>query len=818
LQLPCEPPPQQTAAMGCGASKDSPPQSVAVDAAPAKQEAVKAAPQAEAKPYSAAPAKQAEATADYKPGSAEPVSAPYQMGTRRKTATVRRVAISDEAIGGATQKAEPLKVFPKTQEVKDQLAAALKKHPLFEYLQDAVVPSVIDSMEEIKTAAGTAIITQGDPGDHFYIVASGLFEAFIKAAGDEPCQEYAESECFGELALLYNSPRAATVICKQEGVCYALERRTFRNLVMSHNVQSKHGLSSYLSQVPVLANVNEEDLEVLAQASEVVTYTDGEYIIQIGAEAEALFLVLSGEVVCHKGDGQELMRLTEGRFFGESAVSDAGAHKREANVVAVGPVRCAMIKASALRQQLGCHITDLMNRNLNKKILESVELLNSLDGHEREGLLDALKSADFEAGAQIVSQGAQGTNFYIVKSGVGSITKDGVEVKRVTSGDFFGERALLTEEPVSATVTAIEPLSLMTLRKEEFESLLGPLQTLLEREVARREASEQFQKLKANIRWEDLDVMTILGEGSFGRVKLTLHKPTDDVYALKCLRKGQIIKYQQVDHVVGEKQVLALCNHPFLLKLAAVFNHGPVIYMLLEYLPGGELFSYLRAQVRFEESTAALYAAMVTSAFGYLHARKIAHRDLKPENLLFDSEGYLKLVDMGFAKVIKDRTWTLCGTPEYLAPEIISNKGHNWGADWWTLGILAYEMLVGHPPFVAEHQVDTYNKIMRGKYKIPQNFPRDAKDMISKLLVHQPNGRLGCWRNGTREVMGHPFFKGIEWTRLELKKLQMPYKPLLKDKFDTSNFDTYPDEDNSGWDTYIDHSLESVWQSEFSGC
>jgi len=208
---------------------------------------------------------------------------------------------------------------------------------------------------------------------------------------------------------------------------------------------------------------------------------------------------------------------------------------------------------------------------------------------------------------------------------------------------------------------------------------------------------------------------------------------------------------------------------------------------------------------------------MVTSAFAYLHARKIAHRDLKPENLLFYSDGFLKLVDFGFAKVIKDRSWTLCGTPEYLAPEIISNKGHNVGADWWTLGILIYEMLVGHPPFVADSQIDTYHKIMRGKYKIPQQFPKPAKDIISKFLCHNPAARLGTWKGGSKDVVSHEFFAPIDWGKLESRQVDVPFKPKINDPLDTQNFDQYPTTDESAaWAKYNDPSYERIWEDEFS--
>jgi len=240
--------------------------------------------------------------------------------------------------------------------------------------------------------------------------------------------------------------------------------------------------------------------------------------------------------------------------------------------------------------------------------------------------------------------------------------------------------------------------------------------------------------------------------------------------------------------------------------------------MLLEVAMGGELFSRLRECGKLEEPDARLYSAMVASAFSYLHSRDIAHRDLKPENLLFDGEGYLKLIDFGFAKTITDRTWTLCGTPEYLAPEIISNQGHNVSADWWTLGILLYEMLVGQPPFVGPTPVETYHLTMRGKYRLPLNFPKAAKALISKLLVHHPALRLGCMKDGAKEVCSHPWFQAISWGELERRKLAMPFVPQIQDELDTSYFDDYGDEsseEQSQWAHFVDTSYEATWRDEF---
>jgi len=445
-----------------------------------------------------------------------------------------------------------------------------------------------------------------------------------------------------------------------------------------------------LSQIPALRDpeVREEQIQALADAVTIEDYSDGEYIITMGSEADSLFIILSGEVACHLGAGkEELMRQSAGSdsaFFGESCLTDAKV--RGANVVAVGPCRCAQLRAEVFRSLLGT-VPELISFNFNMKVLSKCELLSALDSSQLESLIEAMEERTYQPSETIIEQDTIGTTFFIIKSGAVAVVKGGETVRELHKLDYFGERSLLTAEHTAATVRVPEggePCLVMTLDKAAFESKLGALQVLVDRERRRGEAKATAAS-KAIV-WSDLQLHAILGEGSFGRVKLVLHRPTKTTYALKCLRKGHVIKFQQTEHVVNEKRVMELCDHPFVLKLKGAYNAKDQIFMLLEVAQGGELFTLLRSHKRFEEPPACLYAAMVASAFSYLHARKVVHRDLKPENLLFDRDGYLKLVDFGFAKVVRDRTFTLCGTPEYLAPEIISNKGHGLGADWWTIG------------------------------------------------------------------------------------------------------------------------------------
>jgi len=220
--------------------------------------------------------------------------------------------------------------------------------------------------------------------------------------------------------------------------------------------------------------------------------------------------------------------------------------------------------------------------------------------------------------------------------------------------------------------------------------------------------------------------------------------------------------------------------------------------MLMEAVQGGELFSRLQTSPTpgyISVPHALFYTACVLDAFEYLHSYSILYRDLKPENLLVDAAGYLKVVDFGFAKIVRDRTYTLCGTPEYLAPELVQGRGHGYGVDWWAVGVLLYEMLSGYSPFAdheANDQVTIYKNILRGKLRFPSAF-RDAaaKDLVTRLLTANPSQRLGCLKGGGADVKAHPFFAGlaVDWDALQRKTVTPPIRPQLKSQLDTSNFD-----------------------------
>jgi len=300
-------------------------------------------------------------------------------------------------------------------------------------------------------------------------------------------------------------------------------------------------------------------------------------------------------------------------------------------------------------------------------------------------------------------------------------------------------------------------------------------------------------RLPAGSSLADFTVGVTLGTGSFGRVRIATHNSAGTVWAIKQLKKAEVIRLQQVEHMLSEKRILAGLDHPFIVKLGTSFQDSKFLFMALEYVPGGEFFTHLRKAGRFNNHTTKFYAAQITLIFEYLHLDKIIYRDLKPENLLLDREGYLKITDFGFAKRVEFKTYTLCGTPEYIAPEVLLNKGHNKGVDWWTLGILNYEMLAGQPPFVDDDPMGIYQKILSGNLVFPRYFDRSARSLIKKLLTADLTKRYGCLKGGANDVKNHKWNLKFDWTSLYHRAIPAPLIPTVGGLTDTSNFDAYPD-------------------------
>jgi len=304
--------------------------------------------------------------------------------------------------------------------------------------------------------------------------------------------------------------------------------------------------------------------------------------------------------------------------------------------------------------------------------------------------------------------------------------------------------------------------------------------------------------LVATRKWvpDDLEQETVVGEGMFSRVRIAKIKDEPDMLpiALKILKKKDIVKMQQVEHVRQEKDILLRVTHSFIVELLGTFQDESSLYMMMEFVNGGELHEYIQLQAGATPvSDCRFFSGEIFFALAYLHALDIVHRDLKPQNVLLDSEGHVKLTDFGFAKSIpmQEKSYTLVGTPEYVAPEIITKDGHYRAVDWWAYGIVIFEMLMGFTPFCGDNMDTIFANVLEGNVDCPKHMDAQARDLITKLLMQDPTKRLGSLKNGSKGVQRHPFFKGFDFKACKHRKVKPPHVPTVSGPDDTSMFVKY---------------------------
>ncbi|KAM3178717.1 hypothetical protein ACTXT7_001983 [Hymenolepis weldensis] len=496
-------------------------------------------------------------------------------------------------------------------------------------------------------------------------------------------------------------------------------------------------------------------------------------------------------------EGNPLRVISHPTVFGELAILYNC--MRTATVKAITP--CSLWAIDRKSFQAIMMKTGILKHQRHLEFLKSVPTFASLAPETLSKLVGLLEEVHYEPGEYVIRQGARGDTFYIIASGQVQVTQntrpsgsplphgEGKEkfVRVMGRGEWFGEKALKNEDIRTANIIASFPngVDCLVLDRESYGLLGGDIGTFERRypdETLLKHQAERFQLLELKeTNLQDFGIIGTLGVGGFGRVELVqLRKDPTRTYALKKLKKHYIVVTKQEEHVMNERTILMSCNSEFIVKLF------------------------------FAESTTQFYVACVVEALIYLHSRGIVYRDLKSENLLLDQYGYCKMTDFGFAKKIGlgRKTWTFCGTPEYVAPEIILNKGHDFSADSWSLGILIFELMNGTPPFTSEEPMKTYNIILRGidAVEFPRKITRNAQNLIKKLCRENPSERYGYSKGGLREIRKHVWFEGFDWEGLRQRQLKPPYVPKVVSSTDAENFDYYapdqeePPDDISGWD------------------
>lgn len=556
----------------------------------------------------------------------------------------------------------------KTVETRTWIQEAVKTNLLFADMPPDDTAKIVDRMHCERVKKGQDIIVQGDLGNKFYVIDTGEFAVIVD--GKEVAR-LGSRKCFGELALLYNAPRNATIRCIEDSKVWVVERAVFRGMVREMYVEA---------------------------------------------------------------DDQRIERL------------------------------------------------------------QQIEVFSSMDRSQLELICDVAHTGEYKAGVDIVKEGEKGDRFYVIMSGEAEWVRVAKDKGLITEG-YFGELALMSKSLTRyATVRTLTPCRTLELDQKDFVELMGPLGSVLKKRAksyllrknhVQPHSARRVPSVK-NV--EDFKTHGILGQGAFGYVTL-VSDPTDDyVYALKAIRKHKLVERHQENIILREKKVMLMLNHRRLVTLHRTYKDECRVYFLLDACLGGELFTLLRRCKYFKEKVARFYSACVVEGFEYMHAQDVIFRDLKPENLILDVNGYLKIADFGFAKIVREKTFTLCGTPDYISPEILTGRGHGKGTDWWTLGIFIFEMLASITPFYSIEPLEMYRKIVKKKYKTPKFFSADAADIVSSLLCRRAARRLGVIDGGVHRVKTHPWFREFDWEIMRNNRYKAPYYPHVRSKFDLSNF------------------------------
>eukprot|EP01138_Halocafeteria_seosinensis_P004344 gb/GECG01004444.1/.p1 GENE.gb/GECG01004444.1/~~gb/GECG01004444.1/.p1 ORF type:complete len:894 (+),score=138.76 gb/GECG01004444.1/:1-2682(+) len=695
-------------------------------------------------------------------------------------------------------------------------------------------------------------------------------------------------DCYGELALMQDIMVYRTIVCdkgdknnRDKASVWHLNRGIFRRVVASAADRNLAEIKKALQQSPLLQDLTISQISKVAMAAKERFYQAGETIIRKGDPGDFMLFIRDGSVRCTDiGSGARTsdVVLGPGACVGERALVLHEA--RAANVIAETDTTCFELSRNAVKQLLGS-LSDVLDHNMAMNVLRSVPVFRALTNRETADLASELETKSFHKGDKLAIKDEKPSaseenmttlnSFMIIREGKADVVQDNEVQSTLESGDYFGERQLLSDDARETTIVgSSDTVTCLTLSRAMFDKIVGSPSSYLLRlppailesaglhsrpstaqesstprsqrtrtrtsSIHRRDSGDVYQGEdevrsgeldyllqvgeveRPDIDFNDLEKLHILGIGTFGRVYMVRHTKSGALYALKVLRKAKVMKLKQQRNVVYEKAVMAAIRHPFLLHLYNTYMDDKRLYMLLELVQGGELFNYLDTVGLLDSESTKFYSGCVFAGIAHLHEKCIVYRDLKPENLLLDTKGYIRIVDFGFAKHVPDRTYTLCGTPDYFAPEMVLGNGYRLAVDWWALGILIFEMLAGESPFADEDgdQMAIYRAILKGRYDWPDEVTDEqAKDLVSQLLQSDVVNRLGCRRKGPREIAEHPWFSTLNWRKLMSKELPAPWVPELESEDDVQHFEEFDDEDSGEDDDEFLAERDMSWCDGF---
>ncbi|CAG9314120.1 unnamed protein product [Blepharisma stoltei] len=796
----------------------------------------------------------------------------------------QRTSVGDKINEAAAAKIEDK---PKTQDDFKMIMNALANHFILKSLDEDSRLEIAREMKHYTIGPRECIFEEGKPGSSFYILASGRLEVVINGVKKNVIFP---GFGFGELALLDDRPRTASIITIERCTLWGVDRETFKEAVRRVNIQGHEENKAFIDNISLFKSLTQSQKSRILASLNTQRWGNGQKIIKEGDVGTLFYIIKDGIVVCSKND-MDVRHLGRGEYFGE--LSELYDQSRSATVTAIGDVKVVSISCQNLFEILedslqqiiyknsqriaiensyalsalktgqidklldymettkyypgeviipkgtmkglklwivlkglaatasgwkygnltcigdkellmtpgsefsddivaeietdiseisketienciGGNLREITTTNDLQEILQNVYLFAGLDFSKHKELKNSLNTVFFNDKDLIAVEGHPGEYLYIIKSGKAICRKENKIVRTITKHDYFGERALIFDSPRSASIEADGPLICWTIIKSDFLSLIN--------DEIRSRIYHRIEMQDISISLSDLTYIKPLGKSMFGNVFLMAHQNKSRLYTVKAILKEKIENLGIQVNLKAEREIGLQVNHWMMMNILKTFKDDKRVYIMTEFIKGKDLFMVLREIQIVNELHARYLSASIVLMLEYLHEREIVYRDLKPENIIIDEEGYPILIDFGTAKIVKGRTYTRLGSPHYMAPEIILGAGYSFNADWWSLGIILYELLYGKVPF-GEDETDTHaicEKIIehRISYSHSALKTHSAKPIIQQLLNNNPAARTG---GGIKALKSHRWFENLNWDRLRIKALKMPYIPKFRD-------------------------------------
>ena len=666
---------------------------------------------------------------------------------------------------------------------------------LFESLDKISKYNVAQKLKKKEFHSNNKIITKGEKGDKLYIIKEGIVSCRI---GLQEIRRLSNNEYFGQNAILIDVKRGADIIALNKTVCYEISKDDLKEALTEDYIEIilfcffKNAIEKNSSLKNIFIDSLLQDIFKCFSIQQYIKHEriyDPKNKIPLKSNNKKLVLILEGSLF-----KDNLLLADKGKILGEELLSDTNqtiseeiyanpdAITFEANLFDIAKVLKIDLSQDKDNKEKPLNILRAINK------LKKIYLFKNLSEKTLESIAEGMKKQKFKPNEYIIEENTIGDKFFLIIKGRVRITVKGEFVRDLDSGDCLGENSLLTDSVLrTASAIALEKVLCYVLSKNDFQVILNDENT---REYLLRKLALQDTEISLS----SLHYIKFLGKGKFGTVSLVHNKK--NIYAIKAISRKSVEREKILaKYFVNERKIMLSLDHPFIIKMVKSMKNKHFCFLLIEFVNGTNLDEYLsHRESKQNLYETQFYIGSMLLMLDYLQKKYIAHRDIKPSNIMIDSNGYLKMIDFGTAKILTDYTSTIIGTPHYIAPEILQGRGYSLSCDFWSLGICMYEIFYGKYPFgnYANEVIEIYKEVLRNDFSFPCENTKvvNVNSFIRCLLNKKVNERT-C---NVSKLKRKAFFEGFEFDKLNDFKLKAPHKPL-KQNFAKYLNENHPYED-----------------------